>query len=401
MPSALALRPAHAPACSAADPPPARPDADEWTDAAVLAGTTAIADGALKAAAAAIDGGTYPLDIMARLGAAGALGVHIDRFGARFGLAVAAMQAASRSCGATGFLMWCHDVCGLYLEQSGNPALSGAVLDDHAAGRTFGGTALSNPMKAFAGIEPILLRARRVPGGYRVSGMLPWVSHIGPGQYCGAIAGVTGAGDTISHEIMFRLDCDRAELKPCPHFSGMEGTSTWGVRLDDVFVGQDDIIADPARPFIGRIRGAFILLQCGMGLGVAEGSLDDMLAVEEALGHVNQYLDDRPETIAAELAELRARVLRLAETPYDGAPDYLIDVLDARAQVSELALRASQSALLHQGARGYLMSAAPQRRIREAHFVAIVTPAIKHLRREMARLSQEILPTGSLQGGRP
>jgi alkylation response protein AidB-like acyl-CoA dehydrogenase len=287
------------------------------------------------------------------------------------------------------------------LEQSGNPALSGAVLDDHAAGRTFGGTALSNPMKAFAGIEPILLRARRVPGGYRVSGMLPWVSHIGPGQYCGAIAGVTGAGDTISHEIMFRLDCDRAELKPCPHFSGMEGTSTWGVRLDDVFFGQDDIIADPARPFIGRIRGAFILLQCGMGLGVAEGSLDDMLAVEEALGHVNQYLDDRPETIAAELAELRARVMRLAETPYDGAPDYLIDVLDARAQVSELALRASQSALLHQGARGYLMSAAPQRRIREAHFVAIVTPAVKHLRREMARLSQEILPTGSLEGGGP
>ncbi|BAU88824.1 acyl-CoA dehydrogenase [Methylorubrum populi] len=400
MPSALALRPAHAAACSVAQLPLTRPDAPDWTDAAVLGGTTAIADGALKAAAAAIDRGTYPLDIMARLGAAGGLGVHLDRHGARFGLSVAAMQAASRACGATGFLMWCHDVCGLYLEQSGNPALSGSVLDDHAVGRTFGGTALSNPMKAFAGIEPILLRARRVPGGYRVSGMLPWVSHIGPGQYCGAIAGVTGAGDAISHEIMFLLACDRAELRPCPHFSGMEGTSTWGVRLDDVFVGQDNLIADPARPFIGRIRAAFILLQCGMGLGVADGSLDDMLAVEETLGHVNEYLDDRPETIAAELAELRARVMRLAETPYDGATDYLIDVLDARAQASELALRASQSALLHQGARGYLMSAAPQRRTREAHFVAIVTPAIKHLRREMARLSQEILPTGSVGGGR-
>ncbi|GMA77515.1 hypothetical protein GCM10025880_39320 [Methylorubrum aminovorans] len=123
-----------------------------------------------------------------------------------------------------------------------------------------------------------------------------------------------------------------------------------------------------------------------------------MLAVEETLGHVNQFLDDRPDTIAAELADLRARVMRLAETPYDGATDYLIDVLDARAQVSELALRASQSALLHQGARGYLMSAAPQRRIREAHFVAIVTPAIKHLRWEMARLSRETLPTAEEAG---
>ncbi|WP_232628725.1 acyl-CoA dehydrogenase family protein [Methylobacterium sp. Leaf118] len=396
MPSALALRQVEDRVAPAGPAAPNRPD---WIDAAVLAGTTAIADGPLSAAAGAIDRGAYPLDLLGRLGETGALAVHLDRHGARFGLAVAAMQAASRACGATGFLMWCHAVCGLYLEQSGNPALTGARLDDHAAGRRFGGTALSNPMKAFAGIEPILLRARRVTGGYRVSGMLPWVSHIGPGQYCGAIAGVVGPGDTIGHEIMFLLACDRAELRPCPHFSGMEGTSTWGLRLDNLFVGEDDLIADPARPFIGRIRGAFILLQCGMGLGVAEGSLADMGAVEETLGHVNQFLDDRPDTIAAELAELRARVMQLAETPYESSNDYLIDVLDARAQVSELALRASQSALLHQGARGYLMSAAPQRRIREAHFVAIVTPALKHLRWEMARLSRETLPAAT-DGGR-
>jgi alkylation response protein AidB-like acyl-CoA dehydrogenase len=54
-----------------------------------------------------------------------------------------------------------------------------------------------------------------------------------------------------------------------------------------------------------------------------------------------------------------------------------------RAHVSELVLRSAQSALLHQGARGYLMSSDVQRRVRESHFVAIVTPAIKHLRKEM------------------
>ena len=389
MSSALAVR---LPEPVALDASPGDGPSPDWSDAVVLAGTEAIAAGPLAAAAGRIDGGAYPRDIMRGLGEAGALAVHLDRNGGRVGLSIAAMQAASRACGATGFLMWCHDVCGLYMERSGNPALAGARLDAHAAGLTFGGTALSNPMKAFAGIEPILLRARPVPGGYRVSGMLPWVSHIGPGQYCGAIAGVVGHGEAITREIMFLLDCDRAELRPCPHFSGMEGTSTWGVRLDDYHVGQDDLIADPARPFIGAIRGAFVLLQCGMGLGVAEGSLDAMLAVEETLGHVNRFLDDRPDAIAGELAELRTRVMRLAETPYDGSTDYLIDVLDARAQTSEFALRASQSALLHQGARGYLMSSAPQRRIREAHFVAIVTPAIKHLRWEMDRLSREVMP---------
>jgi hypothetical protein len=33
-----------------------------------------------------------------------------------------------------------------------------------------------------------------------------------------------------------------------------------------------------------------------------------------------------------------------------------------------------------------------QRRVRESHFVAIVTPAVKHLRKEIARLSKEELP---------
>jgi len=62
--------------------------------------------------------------------------------------------------------------------------------------------------------------------------------------------------------------------------------------------------------------------------------------------------------------------------------------------VSELALRAAQSALLHQGARGYLMSSAAQRRVRESHFVAIVTPALKHLRKEIDRLSKRATPGG-------
>ena len=360
----------------------------------VLSATAAVARGPLAAAAMAIDHGRYPAELMGKLGQAGALGAHLERNGARFDLAVAAMEEVSRACGSTGFMVWCHDVCGLYLERSKNSALTGDLLDAHARGLSFGGTALSNPMKAFAGIEPMLLRARAVPGGYKVSGSLPWVSHIGPGQYCGAIAGVVDAAGEVTHEIMFLLRCDDdgVELRQCPQFSGMEGTSTWGLRLENLHVGHDDLIADPARPFVGSIRAAFILLQTGMGLGVIQASLDAMLAVEETLGHVNQFLHDRPEEIAAESAELRDRIMRLATTPYDGSDEFLIEVLDARAQVSELSLRASQSALLHQGARGYLMAAAPQRLIREAHFVAIVTPAVKHLRWEMARLSRGSYP---------
>ena len=94
----------------------------------------------------------------------------------------------------------------------------------------------------------------------------------------------------------------------------------------------------------------------------------------------------------AELDELVARIMKLARMPYATDQEHLISVLDARAQAGELALRAAQSALLHAGARGYLMSSDVQRRVRESHFVAIVTPAIKHLRKEIARLSKPVMP---------
>ncbi|WP_395056837.1 acyl-CoA dehydrogenase family protein [Polaromonas sp.] len=360
---------------------------------ALVSAVRALADGPLAELADDIDRrGIYPKSILQRLGELGALNAHIahEDQPADYGLAIQAMAEVSRVCGATGFMVWCHDVCGVYMEQSGNPALTGAALARHGKGQTLGATGMSNPMKTFAGIETFLLHARKVDGGHLVSGTLPWVSNLGPDHYFGAVADVEGS----AQEIMFLVHCDAAgvELRNCPSFSAMEGTNTWAVRLTDYFVGAKELIAEPVRPFIGRIRAAFILLQTGMGLGVAQGAIDSMWKVERQLGHVNEFLEDRPDALQDELDVLTTRIMTLAQTPFGSEREFLIDVLDARAHASELALRAAQSALLHQGARGYLMTSDVQRRVRESHFVAIVTPAIKHLRKEIARLSAEEQP---------
>lgn len=359
------------------------------TSPAMLQAVRTIAAGSLSDMADDIDRrGVYPVGVLKALGAAGAFQAHLELDGeADYGAAIRAIAEVSRVCGATGFMMWCHDVCGLYMEQSGNPALAGAALRDHAMAATLGATALSNPMKVFAGMEKMLLRARCVPGGYRVSGTLPWVSNLGDDHYFGAIA--TAKGDEGGqHDIMFmvRGKAEGVSLRECPSFAAMEGTGTWRVKLDDYFVGAGDLIADPVQPFIGRIRAAFVLLQCGMGLGVAQGAIDSMRTVEQPLGHVNNYLDDQPDDLQQELDVLTAQTMALAATALRSDAAFVINVLETRAGASELALRAAQAALLHHGAKGYLMSSPVQRRVRESHFVAIVTPALKHLRKEIARL---------------
>ncbi len=357
----------------------------------MLAAVRAIADGPLAAIADDIDRrGFYPEAVLRQLGEAGAFAAHLDLGGeADFAAGIQAIAEVSRVCGATGFMMWCHAVCGTYMEQSGNPALMGERLLAHARAETFGGTGMSNPMKTFAGIETMLLKARKTAAGYVVNGALPWVSHLGPDHCFGAVASVDGEAGQPPHEVMFIAGCDApgVELRHCPTFSAMEGTQTWSVRFTDTPIAAAEVVADPVRPFVGRIRAAFILLQCGFGLGVAQGAIDSMWDVERQLGHVNEFLEDRPDALQHELDALSTRTLALAGTPYASGREFLIDVLDARAHASEIALRAAQSALLHAGARGYLMSSPVQRRVRESHFVAIVTPALKHLRKEIARLS--------------
>lgn len=176
-----------------------------------------------------------------------------------------------------------------------------------------------------------------------------------------------------------------------PVFAGMEGTGTWGVRFTNFKVTAKNLIAENVPEFLDKVRPAFILLQVGMGLGVAQGAIDTMWAVEQHLGHVNKFLHDRPVELQLELDALSERTYALARLASEDKAN--TPGRSGRAgPCIGLALRAAQSALLHQGARGYLLSSSVQRRVRESHFVAIVTPALKHLRREMAKQSAQEMP---------
>lgn len=329
-----------------------------------------------------IDKGYYPLTEMGHLGKAGAFLPHLSAHGGRFDMAILATAQIAKVCGTTGFLAWCHQVCGLYLDKSDNTALKQTVLPSHATGDTFGGTALSNPMKSWANIETLLLTATKTSDGYAISGTLPWISHIAPNQYCGAVARVVDGTQTNQDDIFFLLQFDDSRqktwtLSQCPLFLAMEGSSTWRIELDNYPITNADMIAHSCTNFIKSIRGAFVLMQLGIGIGIIAGAIDD---IKQGTAVSNTFLEDQAGLLQLELDAAVNKTLALAQTPFETDKNFFLDVLNLREQGALLALKATQSALLHQGARGYLMTANPQRRLREAQFLAIVTPAIKHLR---------------------
>ena len=85
----------------------------------LLAAVRRIAQGPLAEQVDAIDReGLYPVEVLRALGRLGAMSAHLDAPAGRgdYGLAIRAMAEVSRVCGATGFMVWCQAVCGLYMQ---------------------------------------------------------------------------------------------------------------------------------------------------------------------------------------------------------------------------------------------------------------------------------------------
>jgi alkylation response protein AidB-like acyl-CoA dehydrogenase len=337
--------------------------------------------------AADIDDGTvYPADLLRRLGDAGAWGSHRpnNNGAADLRCAIQSIAALGEVCGATAFMAWCQNTLVWYAANSGNPALAG-FTNDVAAGKILGGTGLSNPMKSFFGIERLKLKGRKVDGGYAVRGALPWVSNLGADHFFGTIFEIE---DRPGEIVMFLADCSdpAITLQPCKPFLAMDGTGTYSVQFRDAFISSDHILAEPAGPFVKKIRSGFILLQAGMGLGLIRDCVGIMNEVAAPLGHVNRYLPQQPVDFGEMLSDLESETMELAADPFNADDSYWRRVLALRLNLGEASVAAAHTAMLHCGARGYLKSHRVQRRLREAYFVAIVTPATKQLRKMLAEV---------------
>src|SRR5215471_6238812 len=330
------------------------------------------------------DGAVYPADVLRSLGKVGAWSSHVPQEGpADLRCAIQSMVAIGEVCGATAFMAWCQNTLVWYAANSTNLKLAARFGDKFSSGRLLGGTGLSNPMKSFFGIEKLKLKGRKVDGGYIVRGALPWVSNLGQNHFFGTIFEREDAPGEI---VMFLADCsdEAISLQPCKPFLAMDGTGTYGVQFHDAFVPNDLILAEQAAPFVKKIRAGFILLQMGMGLGLIKDCINIMDEVAAPLGHVNRYLPQQSVNFKELFCELERETMVLARDPYNAEDAYWRKVIALRLRAGDASVAAAHAAMLHCGARGYLKSHRAQRRLREAYFVAIVTPATKQLRKMLA-----------------
>ncbi len=359
------------------------------------ASITALIEHELKPRVTAIDlDGEYPEDFLRALGALGGFGgvVSPDYGGSGKGLVdtVTTMAQVGEVCLSTAFIVWCQTACARYLQLSDNAAIKAEFLPGLASGRQLGGTGLSNTFKSCCEIERFLLSAKRVDGGYEINGTLPWVSNLGLDHIFVTGCPVDGDGRLL----FFAIQCNQPGFKLVEgvHFTALEGTRTLACQFRKVRIDDSRVLAHPEQSaeYLARIQPGMILAQLGMGLGLVRDCIRLVDNTRRTHQHINRFEADQGDDLREALNVAEAETFRLTRAIDAGPapedrPALLTDVLRIRLAGGELSLRAAQAAMLHQGARGYLRTAAAQRRLREAYFVAIVTPSLKHLRRELAR----------------
>lgn len=344
----------------------------------------------LRPASRSIDeDGVYPSDILRKLGDAGAFAQHHENAGetrdADLGLAIRAMSVVAEECLSTAFCTWCQDAFGWYLQNTPNAPLRARLQANAASGAVLGGTGLSNPMKALSGMEPLRLRGTRVAGGYRVAGVLPWVSNIEDGHYFGLCFATHDDGGRDIVAALARLGADGVAGRQTTRFIALEGTATRAVTFENAFIADEDVLAESFPSFARKIRPGFILLQTGMAAGLIRNVAALMRALPMRTRELNAHLPIGPIEIEDRLEALESCVLGLAATPCEDSPAFVEQVLRARLEGSNLALDATQALMLHAGARAYIAGSIHARRLRESYFIAVVTPATKHLLKDIAQ----------------
>lgn len=324
--------------------------------------------------------GLYPENVMRAAGRTGLLdsqGVSVEDV-YRNGTYV--VREASKYCMTTGFNYWCHMAALTYVRKSDSSFLKKEILPGLENGEILGGTGLSNPMKFYAGLDKIYLKAERVDGGFVINGALPFVSNLGDDHWFGVVAQV---GDSESERVMAMISCQMDGLKRTERidFVGLNGSATFSCQFKNVFVPAKQIITEDADPFITSIRPAFVLYQIPLGIGVIHRTIESIEKVRDKQNGCNHYLPVQEDDIAEELKAIEERFERLNFTALE---TQWKDILQLRKDTVYLTLKATHTAMLHQGGAAYIQHSDCERRLREAYFLANLTPTVKHLEKMLA-----------------
>ncbi|HWE39932.1 MAG TPA: acyl-CoA dehydrogenase family protein [Isosphaeraceae bacterium] len=247
-----------------------------------------------------------------------------------------------------------------------------------AAGRAFATVGISH-LTTSRRRGPRALVAVEVPGGYRLDGLLPWVTAAPR-----ATVFVAGAALDDGRQLLFALPADRPGVAVRAPFelAALQASGTCEVACDGVAIAAADVLAGPSPDVMATpgAAGTGGLETSALALGQARAALVALAA----LAPDRDELAEPIEALAATWGQLADDLVAAAEGRPDAPPAGML-----RARANAFVLRASQAYLTARKGTGFLRGEAAQRWARQALFFLVwscPTPVARAALRDFAGL---------------
>jgi alkylation response protein AidB-like acyl-CoA dehydrogenase len=279
-------------------------------------------------------------------------------------------------CLSTAFSVWAHRMTIEYLTEAATP-WSLRASANLIGGEALGVTGMASAFKDAAGCGTLDLAATPAGQGYRLTGTLRWASNL----YTDSVM-VTAAQTDTGEKLVVALPLATSGVTIGNHFDllALGSTASSFLKLDEVYVGDDQILSHDIESFLNRVRPTFLVLQSAMCVGLSRRCLDE---VEPSLTGVNSAFAVEFDSLSAELTGIESQVTSFAAAV--GAPitPTKRDLLTLRLAAADVVSAAAALEIRTAGGKGYARRTDASRRFREAAFIPVQSPSEAQLRWEL------------------
>jgi acyl-CoA dehydrogenase len=328
--------------------------------------------------------GEYPFELWERLAKAGYHGIGVpEEYGGQGGDVMVQSLLARELARSLGGLAWIWGITSFAGAKSlgyfGSQAQRERFLPEIAAGRLRFAIAFTEPGGGTDLLGALRTNARKVDGGWSVSGQKTWSSSAHVADYLLLLARTEASAKRHQGLSLFYVptDAEGVTIADIPKL-GMRSMGSCDVSLDEVFVPDDLLIGEPGQawyallPTLNNERIILSSFCCGILDAVLEDALEYM-GQREAFGRkIGEF--QILQHYVADIAMWRRQSELLvwsAASMMDQGRDCYQETTMAKVMASEHAVRAADLGIQIMGGAGYAAEVDMQRYWRDARLFRI------------------------------
>jgi alkylation response protein AidB-like acyl-CoA dehydrogenase len=295
-------------------------------------------------------------------------------------MTVVAIEEIAKACASSALILAVQDLGTLPIRIDGSDELKERVLPRFAGGEWLAAFALSEP-DAGSDASALRTRAKRVDGGWSISGAKNWISNAGvaAAYVVFAVTDLDQAPSRAMTAFLVTADSPGFTVAKLEHKMGMRGSPTGQLAFDEVFVPDENVIGTVGDGFKVAMRtlDRSRLGIAAQALGLAQGATDYAVAYARertAFGRpINQL-----QAIQFKLADMETRTAASRELLYRAAAkadqgDADLGKYSAMAKLfcSDTAMDVTVEAVQVLGGYGYVTEYPVERMMRDAKLTQI------------------------------